>query len=73
MHTHYIQGIAFDPFDEIVASLSADRTIRFYSTTTKKKKAKAPYAHKHKVHAIQPAGYERQVHYPLQFGRISCI
>ena len=62
LHTHYIQGIAFDPFGQIVVSLSADRTMRVYQAMKKSKKSKTKeWRQKYKVHAIQPAGYERQV------------
>lgn len=36
-HVHYAQGVAVDPFGSLIASLSADRTLKFYTETKKKK------------------------------------
>ena len=40
MHTHYVQGCSIDPFGLIVASLSSDRTLRFYQEVKRKKQKK---------------------------------
>merc|ERR1712212_959066 len=57
-----IQGISYDPLGLLVASLSADRTLRIYHETKKSKKAKSSeWKQKMKIHAIQPPGYDRQV------------
>jgi chromatin assembly factor 1 subunit B len=29
-HTHYVQGVAWDPFDEMIATQSCDRTVKIY-------------------------------------------
>ena len=54
MHTHYVQGCSFDPFGQIVASLSADRTLRFYQQVKKNKKSKSSeWKQTIKCHALQ--------------------
>lgn len=61
MHTHYVQGCSIDPFGLIVASLSSDRTLRFYQEVKRKKQKKGEWRQTVKCAAIQPPGYERQV------------
>ena len=34
-HEHYVQGVAWDPVDEHLVSVSCDRTVRFYSSKAK--------------------------------------
>lgn len=62
VHTHYVQGVSFDPLGVWVASLSADRTLRFYREFKKSKKSKTvEWKQKHKVHAIKPPTYDKPV------------
>jgi chromatin assembly factor 1 subunit B len=42
-HSHYIQGVCYDPTDVYIASMSSDRSVRVFSRKTpKKKKKKVP-------------------------------
>ena len=39
-HQHFVQGVAWDPAGEFVASISSDRTCRIYSRQPASKKSK---------------------------------
>ncbi|KAL5715032.1 3-oxoacyl-[acyl-carrier-protein] synthase [Ranunculus cassubicifolius] len=41
-HLHYVQGVAWDPLGQYVASLSSDRTCRVYVNKPQKTKSKGP-------------------------------
>ncbi|KAF9599668.1 hypothetical protein IFM89_001614 [Coptis chinensis] len=41
-HLHYVQGVAWDPLDQYVASLSSDRSCRIYMNKPQKTKSKGP-------------------------------
>lgn len=58
-HSHYVQGIAIDPFGTLVASLSADRSIRFYEES--KKTGKDRYKTTAMCNKVQLPGYCRPV------------
>lgn len=58
-HSHYCQGVAMDPFGVLVASLSADRSLRFYSEF--KKKGNERFKPKATSNKIQLPGYDRPV------------
>src|SRR6185437_7741795 len=34
-HSHYVQGVAWDPLNEFVATQSSDRSVHIYSLKTK--------------------------------------
>ncbi|PPQ96476.1 hypothetical protein CVT26_010470 [Gymnopilus dilepis] len=65
-HSHYVQGVAWDPLNEFIATQSSDRSMHIYNVTTKAggvidvhavgKNTKMPHRHSHS-HSRTPSAH----------------
>lgn len=55
-HSHYVQGVAWDPLAKFIASLSSDRTCRVYVNKPSKTKGneRINYVCQHVISKVEP-------------------
>src|SRR6267154_5743313 len=70
-HNHYVQGVAWDPLNEYIATQSSDRSMHVYRISTKHgtfeahavgKNARMSYNHNHN-HSRTPSSHSRSRSY----------